>query len=336
MPFYELTRIERIEGRGKSNLETMAVGKTERFNLPDVAPPFVTVLHISSTAGFPDRNRPHYHPDTVELCSVLRGQLDWFVGEESYVVRPGEAILIPANVVHGAADSILQPCEMVAVHFAAEQLPPRLSSLLLEHPATRMRDADISTRVVEILDAHRERVRFFEERVAALGTLLAAMVVEFLPGEAEREESRLIQLAQRSLLGKGGFRPTVDEVAHRLGVSAVWLHKLFVRETGAPPGDWARAKRLAEAKRRLAEGTESNVTIAHDLGYSSGQTFATAFRKESGMTPSEYRELHQGGGSPQIKVYRAEMRETWVDGVRTYPPLEDPVAQGVSKDSDMS
>lgn len=299
----------------------MADGKTERFNLPDVAPPFVTVLHISSTAGFPDGNRPHYHPDSVELCSVLRGLLDWFIGDENYLVRPGETIFVPANVVHGAVDSILQPCEIVAVHFAPEQLPPRLHSSLLEHAAKRMRDVEISRRIAEILDAHREPARFVEERVAALGTLLAAMVVEFLPDEVEREESRLIRVAQRSLLGKGGVRPTVDEVAHRLGVSAVWLHKLFVRETGASPGDWARAKRLAEAKRRLAEGIDSNVAIAHDLGYASGQTFATAFRKESGMTPSEYRELHQSGGLSPSKVYRAEMRETWVDGVRTYPPL---------------
>ena len=298
----------------------MTAGYKEMFNLPDVAAPFVTVWHMASTAGFPDRNRPHYHPDTVELCSVLKGQLDWFVGDETYVLRPGETILIPANAVHGAADSILQPCEIVAVHIAPEQLPPRLSGALLDHPTKRLRDAEIRTRMVEIFEAHRERGPYFDERAAALGTLLSAMVVESTLDEIEQEESRLIRLAQRALLGKGDVRPTVDEVAHRLGVSAVWLHKLFVRETGASPGHWARAKRVAEAKRRLAEGTDSNVTIARDLGYSSGQTFATAFRKESGMTPSEYRDLHQGGNSSPNTIYRVEMRETWVDGVRIYPP----------------
>lgn len=294
---------------------------TEKFSLPDVAAPFVAVSRTSSLAAVPERNRPHYHPGTIEVCAVIRGQLDWFVAEETYVVRPGEVVVVRPDEVHGAIDANLQPCEIVAVHIAPEQLPKALSPFIQELTWTRIRHAGISARVAEVFEAHRVRSRYFEEVIFALGTLLAREIAEFEPDHLEQEESRLIRLAQRSLMGRDGIRPTVHEVANRLGVSAVWLHKLFVRETGASPGDWARAKRVAEAKRRLAKGVETNVEIAQDLGYSSGQAFATAFRKESGMTPSEYRELHSDGApSAPRHIYCVDVRETWVNGIRTFPP----------------
>lgn len=190
-----------------------------------------------------------------------------------------------------------------------------------------MRHAPLTDLIWSVFMAHRIRSPYFAEKTMALGSLLAAEAAEFDPGEADREESRLIRIAQRTLVGKGGQRPTVEEVAHRLGVSSVWLHKLFVRETGASPGDWARAQRFAEAKRRLATGTETCARIAHELGYSSGQVFATAFRKESGMTPSEYRLSHAAGASLAPEpIYEVLMRETWIDGIRIHPPPQGPTS----------
>ncbi len=294
--------------------------ETEKYSLPNVGKPFVSVSRISSLAAQPDANRPHFHPDTIEVCAVIRGQLDWFVGDETYVVRPGEVVVVPPKQVHGAIDANLQPCEIVAVHFAPEQLPECLNLFYKDLTWTRIRHAEISARTFDVFEAHRNRNRFFRESVGALGTLLAAEIAAFEPNDVELEESRLIRLAQRRLLGKEGIRPTIHTVASRLGVSAVWLHKLFVRETGASPGDWARAKRIAEAKHRLAQGEETNVEIALDLGYSSGQAFATAFRKESGMTPSEYRELYtEGSQAAPRRIYRVDMRETWVNGVMIHP-----------------
>ncbi|GEM_PF-1343964 len=293
-----------------------------QFSLPHVAAPFVRVQKVTSAEGQVDRNRPHYHPDTIEICVVVRGQLDWFVEEESFAIRPGEALVVPAEVVHGAVDSNLQPCELVTVHLAPERLPLNLVEAACTLTARRTRQTEISALVHRVFAAHRDGGRFLPEIVAALGALLVASIVELEEGD-ERKNSRLIRQAQRAMMGGSAVRPTVDEVAARLGVSSVWLHRLFVRETGASPGDWARAKRLSDAKRMLEGGRLSTVAIAMKLGYASGQSFATAFRRESGMTPSEYRALLATPDTAEARtVYRVDMRETWVDGVRIYPDTE--------------
>jgi AraC-like DNA-binding protein len=292
------------------------------FRLPDVAPPFVTVQRINNAVGLTDRNRPHYHPDSIEFCAVLRGQLDWFMGDESYTAHPGETLVIPAEVVHGSIDANLQPCDLVVAHLAPEQLPERLAAVAQSLEARRLSGTDAGTLVQRILEEHARASPFRDEVVAALGVLLVASVAEFEASDEERRNSLLIRQAKRAMIGKGGVRPTVDDVANRLGVSSVWLHKLFVRETGVSPGDWARGKRLSEAKRLLEEGQMSTVAIAMHLGYASGQSFATAFRRESGMTPSEYRAfVHESESARERTVYRVEMRETWENGVRLYPPV---------------
>ena len=47
--------------------------------------------------------------------------------------------------------------------------------------------------------------------------------------------------------------------------------------------------RVNEARRRLRETNESIVAIALDLGFSSQSHFAQVFRREAGMSPSDYR-----------------------------------------------
>ena len=237
-----------------------------RFSLPNVAAPFATVQRVSSAEGQVDRNRPHYHPDTIEICAVVRGQLDWFVAEETFAVRPGEVLVVPAEVVHGAVDSNLQPCELVTVHLAPEQLLPNLAEAARTLVARRIRHTEVSALVQRVFEVHRGPGSFLPEIVAALGTLLVASIVGLEEGDEERKKGRLIRQAQRAMMGGNAVRPTVEEVADRLGVSSVWLHRLFVRETGASPGDWARAKRLSDAKRMLEEGRLSTVAIAMSLG----------------------------------------------------------------------
>lgn len=299
----------------------MRTEQNAKFSLPQAARPFTTVHHFASAEGLPERNRPHFHPNTVEFCSIVRGQLDWFVAAERYTVRPGDVLVIPANVVHGATDSNLQPCELFTAHLAPEQLAPNLHRAVESLVPQRLRQPEVGALIGRVFSEHQKGGEYMAETVEALGTLLVVAIATREVDPEEHQSSRLIRQAKRAIMGEHGIRPTVDEVAERLGVSSVWLHKLFVRETGASPGDWARAERLTQAKRMLEEGKHTTVEIAMRLGYATGQSFATAFRKESGMTPSEYRAVHSSPEAQRLReVYRVDMRETWVDGALVYPP----------------
>ena len=65
--------------------------------------------------------------------------------------------------------------------------------------------------------------------------------------------------------------------------------KKFTRATGMSPAKYQTQARVNEARRRLRETKQSIVEIALEVGFASPSHFAQVFRRETRMTPSEYR-----------------------------------------------
>ena len=87
---------------------------------------------------------------------------------------------------------------------------------------------------------------------------------------------------------------SVDAVARRMNLSPGYFHELFHKETGTTPARYMLKKRLALARTRLIRTEDSITALALDLGFSTSQYFATAFKRFVGITPREYREVRRG------------------------------------------
>ena len=84
--------------------------------------------------------------------------------------------------------------------------------------------------------------------------------------------------------------PSTAEMAAHAGLSAATFAEAFKRETGRTPHEYLLDCRLGEAARRLNAEPALGVTrIALDLGFSSPQYFASAFKKRFGTTPTQWR-----------------------------------------------
>lgn len=84
---------------------------------------------------------------------------------------------------------------------------------------------------------------------------------------------------------------TVARMAAEVGVSGSRLHALFAREFGLSPLAWVGAARLRWAKRQLLGGSAGISEIALQAGYSEQSALTRAMRRETGMTPRQWREL---------------------------------------------
>ncbi|MCL6633215.1 MAG: bifunctional transcriptional activator/DNA repair enzyme AdaA [Alicyclobacillus herbarius] len=86
---------------------------------------------------------------------------------------------------------------------------------------------------------------------------------------------------------------TLDTLARELAISPYHLHRIFKRLTGTTPADYVLDKRLRVAKEALRNERYRTVTdIAMGVGFRSTSHFSTVFRKETGYSPSDYREFH--------------------------------------------
>lgn len=82
---------------------------------------------------------------------------------------------------------------------------------------------------------------------------------------------------------------TLDDIALHLGLNISYLSKLFRKETGKTVSRFIREEKIIIACDMLRHLEESGTDIAGYLGFSSQSHFIQVFKKETGMTPEEYR-----------------------------------------------
>ncbi|NEX62431.1 AraC family transcriptional regulator [Noviherbaspirillum galbum] len=80
---------------------------------------------------------------------------------------------------------------------------------------------------------------------------------------------------------------TMLDWAKRLSLNVKTIQRLFVKETGMTFGQWRQQARLLRALELLATG-EKVIDVALALGYDSPSAFTTMFRKQFGLTPSQF------------------------------------------------
>jgi len=118
-----------------------------------------------------------------------------------------------------------------------------------------------------------------------------------------------VLLARRSAPVAGGLTPanlnrvrqqierglnaplSVSELAQQCGLSEKHFSVQFKKSTGLAPHQYITAKRIEEAKRLLTETTLPIAAVALAVGFSSAAYFSTAFKRETGINPVEYRAL---------------------------------------------
>ncbi len=81
----------------------------------------------------------------------------------------------------------------------------------------------------------------------------------------------------------------IKEIADYCGLDRSYLCKIFKRATGYTPMGYLILFRIRKAKQLLKQTTLPIQHIAYSVGYSDPFAFSKLFKKETGMSPSEYR-----------------------------------------------
>lgn len=85
---------------------------------------------------------------------------------------------------------------------------------------------------------------------------------------------------------------TVQALATRSGRHPDHVARVFRERLGLLPLEYLHRRRADEAKRRLAETELAIKTVAWELGIRDERQFARFFRKQTGMSPTEYRRAY--------------------------------------------
>ncbi|HXZ01700.1 MAG TPA: bifunctional DNA-binding transcriptional regulator/O6-methylguanine-DNA methyltransferase Ada [Stellaceae bacterium] len=110
---------------------------------------------------------------------------------------------------------------------------------------------------------------------------------------AAERVGRACRLIEQALEEGESGAPRLDRLGAAVGTSAHQLHRLFKRQLGISPRDFAAARRLERVKARLRQG-DGVAGALYEAGYGSSSRLYERSDAQLGMTPATYKKRGQG------------------------------------------
>lgn len=144
---------------------------------------------------------------------------------------------------------------------------------------------DIYIRKADVCDDYNELLNIFEE-----------MQIDYAKHMREVKKYNVISLHVRKCIDyiyehlHEGL--TVKVLAEVVGLNQTYLSKLFAKETGMTMKKFITKARVNTAENLLKYSDYPYSEISFSLGFSSQSAFISVFKKETGMTPRQYRDKY--------------------------------------------
>ena len=250
---------------------------------------------VSCGHVFAEPNREIYRP---------HGREDWLL---FYVAKESETFYFDREITAEAGTCILfspgekqhhiykgsKTAEFYYVHFTADALPRDLTlptSTLCPLPPSTCATAVFEEIIEETL---QKRAHYETLCISRLLYLLATIRRETAATATSRNKewhsvARAIQHMNRYF----DQSLSLEEYAAMCCMSKYHFLRLFKAVTGTTPMEYRTRIRIDHAKELLQNSYYSVYEIAAALGYASLAYFSTAFRRATGLSPTEYKLAH--------------------------------------------
>jgi AraC family transcriptional activator of pobA len=279
----------------------------------DQAFDFIHVETIASRSSVHDwLIRAHRHRNLFQILVIETGGGDMTFEAATLAFEAPAAILVPPTIAHGfrfrprQTDGwVVSFTEDVAAALGERsgEALKRLKALASD-PVLPLAGVPEMKRLSALAaDLHEESFLAREGFRLAMRGLLALIAIEVARLAASRARTGEVTLAAADGTVEA-LRKLVDEhfrnerlisfYADKLAMTPDRLNDHVKRVSGVTAGHLIRQRVLTEAKRQLVFTGQPIQEISHDLGFADPSHFARFFRKQTAMTPQEFREGRGG------------------------------------------
>lgn len=252
---------------------------------------------------------PHQHESLVQLLYVQKRGGVVHLDGTSVTFKAPCFILIPAQTVHGfnmgaGLDGSVVTAAQEPLEAMISASMPSMSDIF-EKPFVV--DLPDNPRVHKTLSSlfkliEQETLTSDSQGINAAGPLLISVLVQIRrvdqqirsphPTAGSRKTEQVERF--RTLVNNNlGAMKTVEEYAQAMGITAGQLRRICQDVLGQSPLHIINTRLIHTAQRDLAYSTMSVQQIAYSLGYDDAAYFSRFFRKQTGHTPSKFRERVQ-------------------------------------------
>ncbi|MGG1516670.1 response regulator [Paenibacillus oryzisoli] len=118
----------------------------------------------------------------------------------------------------------------------------------------------------------------------------ARLLYDMLADKREHKTRNVVTLIKTYIHDHYANELTIAEIAAHVFLTTTYICLLFKQETGMTINDYVIETRMKEAVRLLADPRYKTYDVCYAVGYKDPSYFSKLFKKQTGFTPSEYRE----------------------------------------------
>ena len=261
-----------------------------------------------------DENGLYHWHDEVELVLVRSGALEATVPGRSYLLQPGDILLIDSGEVHSL---VPQPnAAWLSLRFSPrlieEQLPENDGIVGYRESfqvcrCSRQWSNEAASEVRQLIGSmyREDKEKRAGWQAAVRGSLYRLLVIaarELPDGDEEppRRDMQDLNLKKTlSFLAENYTRDiSLKECADAIGFNMNYFSRFFRSHTGIHFHQYLTALRLQKAERLLLSTGLSITEIIYQSGFQNAKTFNRVFKNVHGCSPREFRQSKLPGTTP--------------------------------------
>ena len=247
----------------------------------------------------PSVQHSHTDSDSLEIVQILSGDGNALIGDQTYPLSPGILLFIDASTIHSLnPQSEADYCrnKLIVCRSTVEKSLKIVGALSLLETfdenggACFTLDPETAGEVDAIFRVMAEKDG---ENTAVFPGFLRLLTM-LTPQErlyAQVSDKRVARVLH-FLHTRYADPITIDMLAEDAHVSKYYLCRLFRASTGMSIVQYLNEQRLTSARRLLAQTHRPITAIAQDCGFGSSSHFCALFHEREGMTPRDFRNLH--------------------------------------------
>lgn len=228
------------------------------------------LAHFARGANSQIINRSHYG---LALC--ISGKNQYLLDGKTYVLEPGNAMLLPQHStyeIHSVKDGVFPFIDFTCDNFHCSEI----CIFPLEDPQTLLKEFDIMKDLFLFKESRLKIISKFYGILHALSQTQRNMHNPLAPAIRYIEK----HIADPNLSNAA--------LAKEMGISEVYLRKLFATHHNISPKQYILNIRIHKAQQLLTDTDLSIGAIAEQCGFTGPYHFCQIFKKRTGVTPSAY------------------------------------------------
>lgn len=221
----------------------------------------------------------HSHP-TAELIITVDGEAEITVGGEKKAVSGGDVIFVPPEISHSHLSQ--NGYSDMFIHIAEPKMPREVAAFYSDKTGAIVR---LGKMLCTAFIQH-------EKNYHAICDALLCAIYEYLIKLSESSSRYEFVGKLKNILTAGLSDPElkIKDETEKLGVSFDYMRHCFKKETGLTPLEYLTSIRIEQAKLHLRQNRFYSVgEIAFLCGFSDSYYFSRVFKKQTGVSPTEYR-----------------------------------------------